>query len=308
MYKKYLTSGTYINIPSGIDKDKIAPCRIRYNQKIYEYYGGAKQVRLYSKPLEKTLLERKKKKKKRKRDFEEEANIRDCPFMTEEEKEEEIEKLYKNTIDKEGSIKRSKSRTINSIYSIARSNKWDYFFTLTLDPQKIDRTNYDEITKELKKWLNNLKHNYSRDLKYLIIPELHKDGKSFHFHGLMSEIGDLTLQDSGKSYKNKVGDVVKIYNLKEYKLGFSNFQKVSKQERVTKYITKYISKELCAVTEGKKRYWASKNVNRPKVSVDMVNIDDEYMKMIIDCASYIKSVDLEGTKQIVTYVEIPGDD
>ncbi len=173
-----------------------------------------------------------------------------------------------------------------------------------MDPKKINRTDYDEISDRLKKWLNNIKHNYCPDLKYLIVPELHKDGKSYHFHGLMADIKGLTLIDSGKKFQNKFGEMVKIYNLKEFPYGFTNFQKISKPERVTKYITKYISKELCAVTEGKKRYWASRNLNKPKVNIEMVTQDDEFMEMMLNCSGYTKSIEIDGTKQIITILEM----
>lgn len=308
MARKQLTNASYINIPSGIDPDKKAPCALRYNQKVYEYRNGAKQIRLYAVPLKKSLLETRKRKKKNRIDKFEREIIMDNPFTTEEEKEAEIRAEEAKTIDKEGSLKRSKNRTISTIYSLARSNYWEYFFTLTLDPKKIDRTNYDQITDALKRWLNNLRHNYSKELKYLLIPELHKDGKSYHFHGLMSCMGNLTLMDSGKRFRNKFGEMVEIYNLKEYNLGYSNFQKICRPERVIKYITKYISKELCATTEGKKRYWTSKNLNRPKISVDLVDLTDDYIKSLLDCSTYIKSVEIERTKQIITYLEIPEDD
>lgn len=305
MRKVKLTESTFLNIPAGIDPELKAPCAYRYNVKTIGYKDDAKQVRLYAVPLNKTLLEKQRKPRKAKT-VEEMEDIKLNSFTSGLEKEKLVRDLLEDKSGKEESIKKSKARTISKIYNIARSNDWEYFFTLTLDPEKVDRTNYDEITDKMKKWLNNMKHNYSKDLRYLLVPELHKDGKSYHFHGLMSEMGNMELVNSGKKFVNKFGEVVEIFNLKQYSLGFSNFQRISKPERVTKYITKYISKELCAVTDGKKRYWISKNLNKPEVSVELKDLTDDYIKMFLDSSTYVKSVEIEGTKQVVTYLEMPG--
>ena len=49
-------------------------------------------------------------------------------------------------------IKRSCRRTKNKIYDIARCNKWDYFFTLTFNPDKVNSFNYEEVAKKLSNW------------------------------------------------------------------------------------------------------------------------------------------------------------
>ena len=40
------------------------------------------------------------------------------------------------------SINSSVNRTVNQIYSITRSNHWDYFITLTINPKKLDNTDF----------------------------------------------------------------------------------------------------------------------------------------------------------------------
>ena len=135
----------------------------------------------------------------------------------------------------------------------------ELFVTITFDPEKVDRSNYYDVTKRLSFWLKNIKKRYAPDLTYLLVPELHKDKKSFHFHGLFANIGDMTMLKSGLE---KDGNT--IYNVNDYKLGFSAATRVKDNSKVCSYISKYITKELCTVTEGKKRYWASRNLNRVK--------------------------------------------
>ena len=112
------------------------------------------------------------------------------------------------------SINRSK----RNLYHIARSNKWDYFITLTFNRNDTDASNYDEVSKKVTNWLKNMKCRFAPDLMYLVVPELHKDGINYHFHGLLSNIGNLEISDSGKIDKRS-GKV--IYNLPCWKWGFS---------------------------------------------------------------------------------------
>ena len=69
----------------------------------------------------------------------------------------------------------SLNRTVNQIYTISRANKWEYFITLTIDPKKLDNTDFNLVSEKLNIWTNNLKKRYAPDLKYIIVPELHTD-------------------------------------------------------------------------------------------------------------------------------------
>ncbi|MCB5712133.1 rolling circle replication-associated protein [Lactonifactor longoviformis] len=167
------------------------------------------------------------------------------------------------------------------MYEITRANRWSYFVTLTFDPKKIDSTDYDLLSCKTSKWLNNLKSRYAPDLKYILVPELHKDGKKFHFHALIANTGNLQLSFSGKvAVGKRIYDYhrkpfgTKIYNLSNWKYGFSTATAVSDSSRVASYITKYITKDLCTLTKGKKRYWVSKNVDRAEISYMTLAYED----------------------------------
>jgi len=54
----------------------------------------------------------------------------------------------------------SANRAKNTVYNYARGNMWDWFITLTFNQEKVDRYNYDECSKKLRKWLNNVKTKY----------------------------------------------------------------------------------------------------------------------------------------------------
>ena len=164
--------------------------------------------------------------------------------------------------------KRSQRNTLNNIFDISRNNKWDLFITLTFNPLKVDSFNYDDVTKKLKNWIDRFRRK-NKDVKYIIVPELHKSGR-FHFHGLFANCDNLKLVNSGK--RDKKGRIV--YNIDNYGLGWNTATKVENSDAANKYIAKYCNKSLVSVTKGKKRYWASRNCARPDIKELRVNPDE----------------------------------
>ncbi len=203
------------------------------------------------------------------------------------------------------SFKNSARRSKNKIYDYARANIWEWFVTITFDPEKVNSFNYDECTKKLSKWLNNTKSRYCKDMKYLFIPELHKS-KRYHFHGLISNCTGLDFTDSG--HKTDDGEV--IYNIGKYKYGFTTATKVKDSQRVSMYIAKYVTKELTSTVKGKRRYWQSKNCNKPTVEYHFNEKDthrdlhDNLISMTgFTNAAEKEYVDSKGNNQYVRYYE-----
>lgn len=207
-----------------------------YNVKCLHYANGDTETRIYSHSIRTGITKEKK---------------------TKEEKKQKGEGTAQTEEQKERSTTVSMNRTKNQIYAIARANKWDYFVTLTFSPKEVDRKDYSACTKKLSKWLNNLRR-LAPDMVYLFVPEQHRDG-AWHFHGLFSHVDRLTFAESGRSTK----DGQPIYNILNYSLGFTTATKVKITDAVSRYITKYITKDMCIMTKGRKRYWVSRNVNRP---------------------------------------------
>lgn len=176
------------------------------------------------------------------------------------------------------------TRTKNSIYHIARSASWDWFLTLTLSPDVVDRYNLDECSKKLRKHLNNIKVRKCPDMYYLIVPEQHKDG-AWHFHGLIGGCNDLNFADSGILCDDK-----SIYNWLDYKLGFTTATRVQDTARVSSYICKYITKDLCGITVGRQRYFVSKNCPRAEVYVSSLNwrYKQKLFEWLCENSNYIK--------------------
>ena len=100
---------------------------------------------------------------------------------------------------------------------------FDWFITLTLDPKQVDITDYNECAKLIRLFTKKLQRNGN---KWLIVPELHEDGKSYHFHGLVQ--GDLDLTH----WKGEV------YNLNNFEFGYTTAMKIKDPQRVATYIAK----------------------------------------------------------------------
>ena len=204
--------------------------------------------------------------------------------------------LYKIKNDKH-TMKVSVNRSKNNLYRIARSNEWDYFITFTFDPKKVDSTDYDLVSGIVSGWFSNLRKT-SPNLKYLAVPELHKDKKKYHYHALISNADSLILSDSGKvDFEG-----MPIYNIDKWKWGYTTASKIKDNAKVTNYIGKYITKDLMNRLKYKKRYYASKNCN--VADEEYMNIYPEELVDLLCEADYIKTVHVPEANQTIKYIEI----
>lgn len=210
------------------------------------------------------------------------------------------------------SLGQSVSRSKQAIFRIARSNEWEWFFTLTFDPKVVDARDYGVVSAKLSNWIRNIKQRFAPDMKYIFVPEYFADREKLHFHGLVSCIGDMPLQDSGKVAVGKkaydaadcpFGDPV--YNLPKWKFGFTTATKIRDSKRAAGYIVKYITKDLGRLTKNKRRYLFSLNLDQPDemrcriVSEDLRDMLERYK----DGFAYVKTVN-PGYGKKVMYIEI----
>lgn len=235
-----------------------------YNFRIIQYANGSVEIRKYSSPVNaiytgETTIEPVYKKPK-KRETQKEYN----PFTDEMEKLPTFE-------ESERSARNSLNRTKQNIYKYSRQANWEYFITLTFDGAKVNRYEYVECMNKAVTWFKNQKNRYAQNIKYLFVPEQHKDG-AWHVHGVICDIGEMKLTDSGrvaigkKSYirTSKNANYPTIYNLSGWRFGYSTATKVKDKHKVATYITKYLTKDLCESTFGKKRYYRSRNIPEPE--------------------------------------------
>lgn len=192
------------------------------------------------------------------------------------------------------------SRTRSLIFEYAFCNDWDYFFTGTLDKTKYARDDLETFHKDFTLWLRLYKRKTGQKIDFLLIPELHKDGKSWHMHGFLKgvpleklhqfQIGD----KMGKYIAEKVKRGEIVYNWCDYanKFGFCDLESIKSVDGVSKYITKYIIKDLsnCVTKLNAHMFYHSRPLNRAvtvKTGIMYANIipdfENEYCR-ILTCA------------------------
>lgn len=243
-----------------------------FNVKVLKYRGFS-EFRLYEKP------------------------IREGPT------EEEIERGKRGQGGPQA-VTESMRRTREKVKRYGFANQWEWFCTLTFNPDLVDSYDYQACVDKLSAWLNNNRKRRAPDMRYIWVPERHISGR-FHFHGLMSGISSLGLADSGK--RDKSGRA--IYNIGQYKLGWSTATAVTNSQAAVGYLLKYLTKDLCAVTFNRRRYWASKNLDLPEVQNSLLELHEqkELSAILKENATWqeVASVESEAYSNTICYYSIP---
>lgn len=157
------------------------------------------------------------------------------------------------------SLKRSGRRRASEIRDIALSNPFDKFGALTLNKEVIDRYDFNEISRRIRKHLHNYRQRKNKKLIFLIVPEFHQDG-AVHFHALLGGVQPGEMHDSGK--RDKAGR--KIYNWKGWPFGFTDFTEVEDLQKAGNYMVKYITKNIRTGPPGRKAYYITRGLERPQ--------------------------------------------
>lgn len=189
--------------------------------------------------------------------------------------------------NKERATRRSKQK----IFDMAFLNDWDYFITLTFDKKKVgDRKDLDCLKKKTLQTFKDWTKKYN--IKYLLIPELHKDG-ALHWHGLLRDLNNRIILEKTKDFTDGGREIYNIKSWADYK-GFNTAVKISKdiesRSKVSSYISKYISKGEDKIFD--KYYYCSNGlVNSPKVEyLDSVPLDFFLGEVFENAQCYIKTV------------------
>lgn len=187
------------------------------------------------------------------------TEIYNCCTANKSEKKENTGKGLSDNPEKglSSSICRAKS----NIYDIVHSMNIMWFGTLTFSPdcKDVNREDIKDCKRYLGNFFQNLKRKYP-DVRYLAIPELHKDKKGLHFHVCAENWPETDFVFSGIKQKGR-----KVFNNLSWHAGFTNFTKASNSQKCANYMLKYITKTLIETGSfGKQRYLVSKNIPRPQ--------------------------------------------
>lgn len=167
-------------------------------------------------------------------------------------------------------------RARSTIFELSMCNDWDWFFTGTFSDKNGDRTDLDFWSKKFAQFIRNKRRKFQADINYLIVPELHSDLQSWHFHGLLSGLPTSVLKQftigmqMGQAIAEKVLNGAEVYEWTDYtkSFGWNDLEPIRDRLAVSKYLTKYISKGFGSdrsVTEFNKHlYYPSQNLQRAR--------------------------------------------
>lgn len=203
-------------------------------------------------------------------------------------------------------VSRAMRRARAHVRDLALCNGFRWFVTLTLDGAQIDRYDMTGITRKLNNWLDNQVRRHG--LKYVLVPERHKDG-AVHFHGFFNDA--VVALDSGtismpgwkkprkprsaaqrQAWLDDGGHVV--YNLPAWSLGFTTAIEVyGDYAAAVGYVCKYIGKQ--GEKPGGRWYYSGGDLARPQVEYADMSLDDVGEM----CGSYTFCVEEAGLAMAV---------
>ena len=170
------------------------------------------------------------------------------PDLKNQSKKPKFEKLQRDENERfSNSISRSKAR----VFELAMCNEFKYFCTFTQDEKKRDRFDLKEFRKDFAQFVRNLNRGREEKIKYLLIPEQHKNG-AWHMHGFLMGLNsdDLRLftlnEKLPERIRKPIAKGVAIYDWTAYrrKFGYFTCTEIDNHTACAKYITKYISKDF----------------------------------------------------------------
>ncbi len=201
--------------------------------------------------------------------------------------------------DRVNIMRASRRAKINAFDTILCNPSLDTFATFTYRPDdSLDKSSYDQCYEVLRPWLSNRVQR--KGLQYIIVPERHKSG-DIHFHGILNS----SALKLSQAYSPKTGRALTrngspIYNLMDWRDGFSTAQIIGNgeddREKVAKYVFKYMGKQLGERIGGRYALIGGKNLLKPVYVYG--NTPDE-LADVSECA-YSRAVNVSDS---LTYSE-----
>ncbi len=177
---------------------------------------------------------------------------------------------------------KGRRRAVTRVFDYVRCN-WDMdcMFTLTFDKEKIDRTSYEDIVKQVGQWFSNRVRR--SELKYIAIPEYHADGEAIHFHGVCNFEALKTVW-SGVVQKGK-----RVYNITDFPFGHTAVKRMgggdNDRHAVAVYVSKYITKDTRKV--GGRYYLHGGKLEKPReILCGLTREEAEEMAKHFSCSVY----------------------
>lgn len=189
------------------------------------------------------------------------------------------------------SIRNCSRRAQNNYYGFALANKWKYFVTCTVSPDKCDRFNDEEVKRLWSLFIHRVKR-FDNKAKILGVPERHESG-ALHFHALIDTDKDFDIE----IYYNKKGDAqysktgAPLFTFKLWDFGLCTLAILpahDNQSAVINYLITYTTKQ-CNLGYGNRRFYRTQNLSYKKSFCDYTT--DTY------CEDFISNFSLQVYKE-----------
>lgn len=182
----------------------------------------------------------------------------------------------------EDKLERSRRRTFTAVKDLALCNTFELFATFTF---REDRYDDDISRRKMNGWLKRQRKT-DKSFRYLIVSELHRRceecvqlgikpclhddrPKALHYHALIAGYtGKLVRVINPRTGKPLVKGRRQVYDFPSFTLGNSEVYRIgnTEEDRIKSgfYLLKYLKKDM-PTFKSKKRYWSSRNLNKPQV-------------------------------------------
>jgi len=167
----------------------------------------------------------------------------------------EVDEQQENTNKcSDAALRRARKR----VFDLAACNHdCNMMITLTLNGEQFPRDDWGAIIRKLNVWLDNMVRRHG--FKYILVPELHKDG-AIHFHGFVNEAAlDLVRATNAHTRKPLFQKGRAVYNVANWKYGFTTAVRLGGGDadrlNTAKYILKYVTKAVEASGKIGGRYY-----------------------------------------------------
>lgn len=187
---------------------------------------------------------------------------------------------------------RSMRRARAKLRRLALANDFQWFVTLTLSPEQVDRYDPAAIMKKVNRWLSNMVQRHG--LRYVLVPERHKDG-AYHFHGFFAGEG---LEAVPSGHSDSQGHP--IFNLPQWGYGFTAAIRLyGTYSQAVGYVTKYIGKQDGERPMGR-WYYSGGDLREPGKEYAVL----DYREVMDQFNGEAVELDIPGSKLLVVHHRI----
>lgn len=169
-----------------------------------------------------------------------------------------------------GKFENNVYRAKRTVRDLLLCNDFELFGTFTLNDDKRDRFDIDCFKREFPAWIKAYNRYHGCKVEYVLVPEQHLDG-AWHMHGVFRGLPDGALAPfiRGKHPLKLVEGCYMNWEAYEKKFGFCSFGKIRDKQKVSSYISAYVTKALTGdeLPKGSHLYLCSKGLKRPETKV-----------------------------------------